>query len=115
MHSTIGLVDTGAQCTLITERVTRSLGAAPVDRSGFVAANGQLTHTKVYVLHIALPIQVRRMQEDGSLTKPVEHAGMALEVMSLPWQPPDYDLILGMDFLANFHITMWNGQFIISN
>ena len=35
--------------------------------------------------------------------------------MDLPYQPPDYDVLLGMDVLANFHITMHAGSFIMSN
>ncbi len=36
-------------------------------------------------------------------------------VMELPFQPPDFDVLLGMDVLVNFHITMHGAVFIMSN
>ena len=40
--------------------------------------------------------------------------GAPLVVMELPYQPPDYDVLLGMDVLANLHITMHASSFIMS-
>ena len=40
---------------------------------------------------------------------------MRLEVALLPFQPDNFDILLGMDFLMSFHLTMYGGAFIISN
>ena len=42
-------------------------------------------------------------------------AGRPLVVFELPYQPPDYDVLLGMDVLSLFHITMYSGMFVMSN
>ena len=41
--------------------------------------------------------------------------GTSLDVRLLPYQPPNYDIILGMDFLRLFHITIVLGDFFLSN
>ena len=33
----------------------------------------------------------------------------------LPFDPPDFDVLLGMDLLTEFHITMYNGTLVLSN
>ncbi len=33
----------------------------------------------------------------------------------LPYQPSEFDVLLGMDVLGDFHITMQGGLFIMSN
>ncbi len=36
-------------------------------------------------------------------------------MLLLPFTPPDFDVLLGMDLLTQFHITMYDGTFIFSN
>lgn len=38
-----------------------------------------------------------------------------MEVFGLPFQPDNYDILLGMDFITLFHITFYNGRLIWSN
>lgn len=33
----------------------------------------------------------------------------------LPYEPKNYDVILGMDLLSGFHLTLYGGNFILSN
>ena len=42
-------------------------------------------------------------------------SGAELEVAQLPFQPENFDILLGMDFLMHFHFTMHNNLFILSN
>ena len=37
-----------------------------------------------------------------------------MDVLELPYQPSDHDVLLGMDFISQFHLTLNQGQFIIS-
>ena len=39
----------------------------------------------------------------------------SMEVTLLGFNNVGFDVILGMDFLSSFHITVYNGMFIISN
>ena len=41
--------------------------------------------------------------------------GRQLSVVGLPYQPNDYDVILGMDIIGVFHITMYRNRIILSN
>lgn len=109
------LVDTGAQCTMVTARAVESLRAVSIDVRPFVAANGERQETEVFRLRVDIPIVQQALLEDGSQGETVHSVGADLEVMLLPFQPPNYEILLGMDFLAGFHITMWNGLFVLSN
>ena len=40
--------------------------------------------------------------------------GDELEVAQLPFQPGNFDILLGMDFLTQFHFTMYGDFFILS-
>ncbi len=40
--------------------------------------------------------------------------GEMLEVAELPFQPDNFDVLLGMDYLTNFHITMYDDECILS-
>ena len=109
------LVDTGAQCTMITRRIAETLQPEKVDVATFVGVNGLETESDVFVLRIDLPIAQDAVQEDGSVQPAIHSVGMELEVMTIPYDPWNFGIILGMDCLANFHITMWGGMFVISN
>lgn len=41
--------------------------------------------------------------------------GRDLFVSGLPYQPEEYDVILGMDFIGAFHITIYRNRIILSN
>ena len=41
--------------------------------------------------------------------------GSDLSVLLLPYDPPNYDVLLGMNMLSRFHVTMHNGLVIFSN
>lgn len=110
-HRFMALVDTGATVTAVTGRLAAQIGAAPVGRSAFVPASGEPVKTNLFGLHLSIPV-------DAPVGEGRVHTfavGGALVVMELPYQPPDYDVLLGMDVLANFHITMHGGAFIMSN
>lgn len=38
-----------------------------------------------------------------------------MDVIVLDHQPKNYDVILGMDLLADFHLTIYQNNFIMSN
>ncbi len=49
------------------------------------------------------------------MTFEVVHLRLEITEFELPHQPTGYDVLLGMDFLKRFHITMWGGNFVMSN
>ncbi len=110
-HRFMALVDTGAMITAVTSRLAAQIGAAPVGRRSFVPASGDPIETNLFGLHLAIPVDASTGEGDVHTFA----SGGPLVVMELPYQPPDYDVLLGMDVLAKFHITMHGGVFIMSN
>ena len=108
------LVDTGAQITLVSPKVVEQLGATSTGVAEFISANNQCQETKEYWLNISIPISERLSTPDGDVVATFAR-GEDLSVLELPYNPPSYDVLLGMDFLQRFHITMWNGTFVLSN
>lgn len=100
---------------MVSTNVVEALRVASTGVGGFMAANGQTQRTPTFDLHIAVPVTVTATAADGSTSETVFAGGRALEVLLLPFEPPDFDVLLGMDLLTEFHITMYNGTLILSN
>ncbi len=105
----VARVDTGATATAVTSKVVQRLGSPDsIGRNRYGTAGREIVEANVYGLHVAVPVST----ESGET---IFVRGGALTVFELPHQPSDYDVLLGMDFLKRFHITMWDGNFIMSN
>ena len=100
------LLDTGAQSTMISPKVVKEADLKAIGYSEIVPVTGGPIRTENYRIGLSIPI-IR-----GSNTF---ISGMRLEVALLPFQPDNFDILLGMDFLMSFHLTMYGGAFIISN
>lgn len=107
-------MDTGAQITLVSPRVVEQLGAISIDVGEFISANAQIQETREYWLNISIPISEVTSTPEGDVLLNLPR-GEHLSVLELPYNPPNYDVLLGMDVLKRFHITMWNGTFVLSN
>ena len=108
-HRFVAKVDTGANRTAVTSRVIQRLGEPElIGRNTYTTAGREIVEASVYGLHVAVPVST----ESGET---IFVKGGALTVFELPHQPTNYDALLGMDFLKRFHITMWGGNFIMSN
>ena len=65
----------------------------------------------MYELFVAVVIS--ETGPDGSPTFTFSKGG-TVPVLLLPFEPPDFDVLLGMDILAGYHVTMWDGTFVLS-
>jgi len=99
------LVDTGAQATMISAKVAQALGTTPVGRRTIVSLGGAPGETPVYRLKISV----------GSSTSGTFCACKELYVQLLPADPPNFDVLLGMDILALSHITMQDGRITLGD
>ena len=79
-------------------------------RGSFVPASGEPVETNLFGLHLAIPVDTPTGEGVHTFA-----AGGPLVVFELPYHPADYDVLLGMDVLSMFHITMHGGAFIMSN
>ncbi|MCY3850316.1 MAG: retroviral-like aspartic protease family protein [Acidimicrobiaceae bacterium] len=114
------LVDTGATTSMISPAVVEAIGAVNTGYGSYTSANGAIEETELYLLHIAVPVSEVTQGADGGQQIGTFIRGSNLERVLLmpPPNPEDarpVDVILGMDFLVHFHITMWAGQFVLSN
>lgn len=105
------LVDTGAQRTMVSSQVVAHLAATPTGIASFMPASGQPLETPEFWLNINIPIAVGS-PEGSQITFA---SGQDLSVLLLPFDPHNFDVLLGMDLLQRYHITMWSGAFVLSN
>lgn len=104
------LLDTGAQCTLVSPRIIEELRVPSIGIAYFIPANGEPVETEVYRLSISVPISLGTDPADLTFS-----SGSVVDVMVLPFNPEDYDVIFGMDLISRYHITLYNRVFVCSN
>jgi len=109
------LLDTGAQGTHISKRVAKEVGLTPTGRDFIMVASGDKVKTETYRVRLDIPISSHFKNNQGDILAELNLRGMDLEVYGLTFQPPNYDVIIGMDFLLQAHFTMYGGQFILSS
>ena len=102
----MALLDTGAQGTLVSPRVVDQLGLKATGYLSMTPASGEPITTPKYRATVTIPAG-----RGASVFPP----GGELEVGQLPFQPDNFDVLLGMDFLGDFHFTMYGHTFILSN
>ena len=97
--------------TGVTSRLVAEIGSVPVGRGAIVPASGDPIETTCFGLHLSIPVD--QLSGDGKFR--TFAVGRSVVAFELPYQPSDYDVLLGMDVLGDFHITMQGGLFIMSN
>ena len=107
----LALLDTGASITLVTPRVVGDLQLAPIRPTRLVGVSGEID-TYQYWARVDIPIGHRVTGRDDPERFLM---GKPLSVARLPYQPKNYDVILGMDFIGIFHITLFRNRIILSN
>lgn len=100
------LLDTGAQRTMVSPKVVSDGALVSIGSAGIMPASGTPIQTPKY--RVSLGIAIAR---GGQFLV----SGTDLEVAELQFQPSNFDVLLGMDFLEDFHLTMYGGSFILSN
>ena len=109
------LLDTGAQGTLISEKIVREIGLSAIGHAEILPVNGDPITTKKYRIRIDIPISSNVMSPSGGVGIETVLRGKDMDVALLPYQPINHDVLLGMDFLSAFHLTMYGKYFILSN
>ena len=99
------LLDTGAQSTMVSPKVVEEADLKAIGYIDIVPVSGDSIRTPKYRAHLTIPYS------EGNM---VIRFGDELEVAQLPFQPGNFDILLGMDFLTRFHFTMYGDVFILS-
>lgn len=117
LHTYEGIVDTGAQMTGITRTVVEQLGVSDVGVERVVGIEGQSALAPVFRIMIGIGVPTSQVGPEGEfVSEDIYISGGPLRVMLLEnWSDESADVLLGMDMLVGFHITMFGGRFILSN
>ena len=109
------LLDTGAQGTMISEKVVQEVGLE-ADGFGFIIpVTGIPEKRPKYRIRLDIPIGSNVSLPDGRTYNRPYLRGKEMEVKLLPYAPTNHDVLLGMDLLFGFHLTMFNDMYILSN
>lgn len=103
------LVDTGATISGISEKVVSELGLIP---DGWRPITGVHGTKNTLTCSVALHVAVSEVNQSGETVHVRGSSKMSVTV--LDFQPKDFDVILGMDMLMSYHLSMSNGMFILS-
>ncbi len=114
-HRFDALVDTGAEGTVVSSRVVTALSPMAIDTGRVILADHTEVESPIFLLNVAVPVAKLPGISDQNASGPGETGvGGTVMVMTLPRQPDNYDVLLGMDLLPLFHITLVGGQFLMS-
>ena len=104
-----GIVDTGAQGTMISPGVVDDLQLVPTSAQDFITADGAV-HTRPMC---AVGI---RLSDDEPVPAPNSdaYAYVLAGVLWDQWAGLEFDVLLGTDWLESFDLTMSGGTFTIS-
>ncbi|MCY3962173.1 MAG: hypothetical protein OXG34_11015 [bacterium] len=105
------IVDTGSTHTGVTQKVVDALEAEQVGVAMVSYAGNETVRTPTYKMVVGIPIM--ETEEQGGTRTYVR--GESLLVELIPDREDGTDIILGIDLLQSFHITMYGSQCIISN
>ena len=85
------LVDTGAQKTLISPGVVQTVGLIPSGPDWITPVNG----VPVFCYKYKIRLDIYLPEDTESV-----FWGKDMYVVELPYQPPNFDVLLGMDFFS---------------
>lgn len=108
------LLDTGAQLTMVSDRVVQEVGLQAIGNTQIVPVTGDSVVTEKYRVRVDIPINTPVTSAEGNVTLERTLRGMDMEVARLPYEPRNHDVLLGMDFLQGFHLTIYGGMYILS-
>lgn len=115
-HHFRALIDTGAQRTLVSAQVIETLGAVSLGIEEVVGISGEPQPTDVFELGVAIVLaRSGRPVEQADDDDMLHSAGRVLPVLELPFAPQEFEVLLGMDLLSKYHITLHADRMIISN
>ena len=110
------LLDTGAQISMISPKIVSEVQLKTIGDAFVTPVNGEVIQTPRYRVRLDIPIDSIRSLPGGKIEPFTDLRGQELEVAELPYQPTGYDvlMLMGMDFIALWHITMQGGHLILS-
>ena len=104
----------------MSPRIVADFGLVPVDIGRMAVANGETEDVFIYQVGVgvAMATEIEVTSGENSAELRVaglgESSGKLLRVMGLPQQPDNFDVLLGMDLLSMYHISLADGWLLMS-
>ena len=108
------ILDTGAQGTMISRKVVDEGKLSSIGFTDIIPVSGAPIQTEKYRVRVDIPIGDQMETSGGGAGPLLNLRGKEIEVSLLPFQPENFDVLLGMDFLSEVHFTMYKDEFILS-
>ena len=108
------ILDTGAQGTMISQKVVDEGKLSSIGFTDIIPVSGDPIQTEKYRVRVDIPIGDQLETPGGGAGPWLNLRGKEIEVSLLPFQPENFDVLLGMDFLSEVHFTMYKDEFILS-
>ena len=102
---------------MISKKVVDKVGLIPSGFFPIIGVTGGSITTEKYKVRIDIPILSEiKLPGGGAYTDSILR-GKDMDVALFPdsFKPETFDVLLGMDFLSAFHLTMYGDMFILSN
>ena len=99
------IVDTGSQMTMISSRVARQVGADPAGHVRLAHVGNAQARTDTFMVAIAAPVSPPAAGADGRSIFAML-TSEAIEAAEMPFNPPNFDVIIGMDMLSRLVTTL---------
>ena len=109
------LLDTGAQRTMISQKVVSEVGLQGIGHQNIIPVSGSPIRTRKFRVRLDIPIDNVTQLPNGNVQLNRSLRGKDMEVALLPYLPRNYDILLGMDLISEFHLTIHLNNFIMSN
>ena len=100
---------------MVSDRVVQEVGLQPIGNTQIVPVTGDAVLTDKCRVRVDIPISTPVTSAEGNVALERTLRGMDMEVARLPYQPRNHDVLLGMDFLQSFHLTIYGGMYILSS
>ena len=100
------LVATGASDSVVSPRVVSELKSLPIAQGQYLSDTGTPHLSAIHALSLSIfPENLPSGQKAHTNWEPYR-------LMELPYQPRNFDILLGMDILKAFHITIQGHEFL---
>ena len=100
---------------MISKKVVDAVGLQVIGHMPITPVTGEPFNADKYRIRLDIPIDSAISLPGGKVGQQPVLRGKDMEVAMLPYQPTNHDVLLGMDLLTAFHITMYENGFILSN
>ena len=100
---------------MISQKVVDGVGLQAIGHMPITPVTGEPFNANKYRIRLDIPIESAITLPGGKIGKHQVLRGKDMEVALLPYEPNNHDVLIGMDLLDAYHITIFKNICILSN